>query len=274
MEDEIYYLVHTTDNPNCRTWKELFVAPFNVDDQFPGVFLSIITKSNINSERLFPGKYIMIFSKKLLQQKNYHINFRDYNGILTETNTYYPWDLDKFLEEVKKHSNERTDNEIVFHDNISTKYLNRIIEKQPGKKINEILPREEIVTDEEPNMELKPFYCYPFEDIYTGTDPFTRSSTEWYKTMLKLCNVEFDENDTIEHMVEKAKVNAKELYYDRSKQNISVLEEYVKRKSGGNRKRKHKRKTRRNKKSRMKKVKRKTRKGNEKPKKRNKKKKN
>ncbi len=223
MEDEIYYLVHTTNNPNCIKWKELIVAPFNVDDQFPGVYLSIITKSNINSEKLYPEKYIMIFSKKLLQQKNYHINFRDYNGILTETNTYYPWELDKFLEEVNKHSNERTHNEIIFHDNISTKYLYDIIEIPFFKMINKILPREEIVTEEKPNMKLKPFYCYPFEDIYTGVNPLSRSSKEWYKTMLNLCNVEFNENDTIENMVEKAKENAKELYQDRSKQNISVL---------------------------------------------------
>ena len=89
MEDEVYYLVHTTNNPDCKKWSEIRAAPFNVDDQFPGVYFSIITKSNIDRERIYPGKYIMIFSKKLLMQKNYHINFTDYNGILTETNTYF-----------------------------------------------------------------------------------------------------------------------------------------------------------------------------------------
>ena len=57
MED-IYYLVHTTNNPNYNTWEYLKTAPFNTDDQFPGVYFSIITKYNIDNEFIFPGKYI------------------------------------------------------------------------------------------------------------------------------------------------------------------------------------------------------------------------
>ena len=30
-----------------------------------------ITKDNIDNERLFPGKYVLIFSNQLLKQKNY-----------------------------------------------------------------------------------------------------------------------------------------------------------------------------------------------------------
>ena len=45
--EEIYYLIHTTDNPGCINWTELKRAEFNTDDQFPGVYLSIITKVKI-----------------------------------------------------------------------------------------------------------------------------------------------------------------------------------------------------------------------------------
>jgi hypothetical protein len=75
MED-IYYLVHATNKPDCVNWKELQTGEFNTNDQFPGVYFSIITKDNIDTEKIFSQKYAMIFSKKLLQQKNYHINYR------------------------------------------------------------------------------------------------------------------------------------------------------------------------------------------------------
>ena len=94
---DIYYLIHATNNPDCLSWNELKVGDFNTDDQFPGVYMSVITKHNIESESIYPGKYLMIFSKILLGQKNYHINLTDYNGILTENNTYYPWSLNKFV---------------------------------------------------------------------------------------------------------------------------------------------------------------------------------
>jgi hypothetical protein len=225
--ENVYYLVHITNESTCRSWDELKIASFNTDDQFPGVYLSIITKFNIMNESLFPGKYIMIFSKKLLLQKNYHVNNRDYNGILTETHTYYPWNIDMFINEGEKFSNKKTENEIVFHDNISTKYLYKIIERSTDMHSNKILPIEEIETYAEPNMDLIPFYCYPFDDMYTGIDPLPRSSNEWYKIIMKMCNIEYDKNDTIEIMLQKIREKSIELYNDRSKQNISYLEKYV-----------------------------------------------
>ena len=55
------------------------------------MYLSIITKDNINKEYIFPGKYIIILSKKLLLQQNYHMNLTDYNGIVSEKNTFFPF---------------------------------------------------------------------------------------------------------------------------------------------------------------------------------------
>ena len=66
----IYYLIHTTNDPDCINWTELRTAQFNTDDQFPGVFLSIITKDNINKENIFPGKYIIILSTLLASSKS------------------------------------------------------------------------------------------------------------------------------------------------------------------------------------------------------------
>ena len=127
--ENIYYLIHTTNNPDCINWSELKTAKFNTDDQFPGVFLSIITKDNINDEFIFPGKYIIILSKKLLLQKNYHMNLRDYNGIISENNTYFPWQLDDFISKSKNllTGKRKPQNEVVFHDNIDMKYCCAII---------------------------------------------------------------------------------------------------------------------------------------------------
>ncbi len=232
MED-IYYLVHTTNNPNYNTWDYLKTAEFNTDDQFPGVYLSIITKYNIDNEFIFPGKYILIFSKKLLYQKNYHINFTDYNGIISERNTYYPWNLDKFIQKVKENIGKRTSNEVVFHDNISMKYLCTTLQKIPGQKINQILPKEIIENDISPDLSKKPFYCYPFEDIYTGSDPQPSSSKKWFEMMAKMCKIKNDENDNKEDIINKIKQKSQELYDDRDLQNINLLKEFTNNNYGG-----------------------------------------
>ena len=139
--EKIYYLIHTTNNPDCINWTELRTAEFNTDDQFPGVYLSVITKDNVNKEYIFPGKYIIILSKKLLLQKNYHINLTDYNGIVSEKNTYFPWNLDKFMSK-NRHlllSEKQSQTEVVFHDNIDMKYccgIISILKKDTNIKIN------------------------------------------------------------------------------------------------------------------------------------------
>ena len=95
--DDILYLIHAVDNPfNINDITELIPSKIeNAEHQFPGVFFTLITKHNIRNEPLFSYDNILIFSKKLLEQKNYHINFRDYNGWINEENTYFHWELDK-----------------------------------------------------------------------------------------------------------------------------------------------------------------------------------
>ena len=228
MED-IYYLVHTTDDPKCLNWTELRTSKFNMNHQFPGIYFSLITKDNIETESIYSGKYILIFSKNLLHQKNYHINLVDYNGIITEKNTYYPWMLNDFISDHKKLCVRRktTMNEIVFHDNIDMKYCccvnirNRIDEDY-------LLPNMQFENNMLPDMTKIPFFCFPFEYIYTGRNPLPKSSIEWYIAMSKIANID-DTLDTLDTLdtIEKIKEKAEYLYNNRSKQNIKALRYFV-----------------------------------------------
>ena len=62
--DDILYLIHTTNKPDCLNWTELKTPKFNVDDQFPGIYLSIVTKNNIENDNFYAGKYVIFISKK------------------------------------------------------------------------------------------------------------------------------------------------------------------------------------------------------------------
>lgn len=231
--DEIYYLIHTTNNPDCINWTELRTAEFNTDDQFPGVYLTIITKDNINKEWIFSEKYIIIISKKILLQKNYHMNLRDYNGIITENNTYFPWNLDIFISKstILLPGETRLYNEVIFHDNIDMKYccgIISILKKDRNIHINDFLPKISIENEELPDMTKQPFFCYPFEDIYTGSNPLPRSSNKWYEMMSKVCKINIDEaNNTREDINKKIKDKSNELYNNREEQNINLLKEYT-----------------------------------------------
>ena len=65
--DDILYLVHCVDNPfNINYITELIPSKIeNAEHQFPGVFFSLITKHNIDTEPLYSYDNILIFSKKL-----------------------------------------------------------------------------------------------------------------------------------------------------------------------------------------------------------------
>ena len=266
MED-ICYLIHTTNNPDCINWTELKTAEFNTEDPVPGVYLSIITKDNINKEYIFPGKYIIILSKKLLLQQNYHMNLTDYNGIVSEKNTFFPWNLDNFISKSNHLSSieTRTQSEIVFHDNIDMKYccgIISILKKDSNIKINKFLPKISIENEEEPDMTKQPFLCYPFEDIYTGINQLPKSSNKWYKMMSKVCKINIDEaNNTPEDIIKKIKDKANELYNNRDEQDINLLKQYTQSTQstqstigGKNNKTKSKRKNRKNKKNKNKTV--------------------
>ncbi len=251
--DDIYYLAHSTNNSDFLSFSELSINfnkisfVYNEDDQFPGIYFSLVTKQNINNIRLYPGKYILLFSKELLLQPNYHINFYDHNGMITEHNTYYPWDLDKFLEKqnnlIETNKDIKFDSEVVFHDSISMQYLCEYIEKPKQNiiktqtlsqiqsqinKIYELLPRKSLTCGTiNTNEYQKPFYCYPFEDTYPVKTLFENSSFKWLKMMAKVCDVETDETDSLETIRQKIRLKAKDIYNNREQQHFEFLKNYT-----------------------------------------------
>lgn len=259
MED-IYYLLHKTKDYN-KDWKELKTSSIdNSDDQFPGVYLTLITKYNIESEKLYPGKYVLIFSRKLLNQKNYHINIHDNNGMITETNTYYPWNIKEAVDKIKKSTENTTmnevnttRNEVVFHDPISMDYLCEVIEFPTAKELaeysdisynfylsNSDLPREKNENKFEPDMLKEPFYCYPQTDYKgdnTAMDEKLSSPNDFLKTMAKVCNI--NTNLKKKDLINEIKEKIPHLYSNRNEQNIQALKDFTnKDKIIGGRKRK------------------------------------
>ena len=227
----------------------------NTNDQFPGVYFSLITKHNIKNEVLYSGKNVLIFSYKLLDQKNYHINIHDNNGSITETNTYYPWNIKDAVNKIKSittnnnnNNNKQkvnTINEVVFHDPISMKYCCREIELPTGGEIshfsnneskryynNNFLPPERICS-REPDMSKKPFYCYPQDEINykednTELDETLSSSNQFLKTIASVCNIKTG-TDTLNknQIIDKIKKNMYYLYENREGQNIKALKDFT-----------------------------------------------
>jgi len=221
MDENILYLVHMTDNNITKCLRKS-----TEDDKFPGVYFSLITKHNLKYESLFPAKNCLIFSKQLLEQQNYHINFVDYNGLINESNTYYPWELDRVVKKLKSHKGNFI-NEVVFHDNISLDYLCLKITLNDISSnitnLNElILPKYEMYNDIKPNKTILPFFCYAKENEYTGINPKKLSSNSFYKKMAIMCNV--DTKLTRDEIIEKINEKIDELNNNREKQKIKAFE--------------------------------------------------
>ena len=211
--DEVLYLIHSTDNSfDINDIIELIPSKLeNAEEQFPGVFFSLITKNNIHNEPLYSNDNILIFSKKLLEQKNYHINIRDYNGWINETNTFFSWQLDKAVNIINNIDND-IGNEVVFHDPISIKYLVSYIKSGSNKDLpNEI----NSINIPEPDMTKIPFYCIPYENNYTGIEKLKISSKEFYIKMAKMCLIENTQEKTIEEIIELIKININKFYNNR-----------------------------------------------------------
>ena len=219
--DDILYLIHCVDNPfNINDITELIPSKIeNAEHQYPGVFFSLITKHNIHTEPLYSHDNILIFSKKLLEQKNYHINIRDYNGWINENNTYFSWELDKAVNKINNIENE-IGNEVVFHDSISIKYLCSYIKSGSNK----ILPLKiESKNIPEPDMTKIPFYCIPFENNYNGIEKLKISSKEFYIKMAKMCLLENIEEKTIDEIIILIKNNINTFYKNRELLNINEI---------------------------------------------------
>jgi hypothetical protein len=241
--DDIYYLVHSTDKDpsDFKVLKKTPCKDAENGGQFPGVFMTLVTKHNIDTERYFPGKYIMIFSKELLKQNNYHISLMDCNGMVTEHITYYPWNIDDAIKEMKKKSYGRM-NEVVFHDEIGMEYLCKTVVKPKinvaalktdedfniFKKLSvpNLLPRKQMKTDAKPDMTKLPFYCYTNEDNYDGVPAPPKSSLDWFQLLVKVANID-KVPDSIQGCINALRKKSVYLCNHREEQNIQLLKEYT-----------------------------------------------
>jgi hypothetical protein len=211
--NEILYLIHSTNNPfNINDINELIPSKLeNAKEQFPGVYFSLITKNNIHTEPLF--------SKKLLEQKNYHINIRDYNGWINERNTFFSWELEKAVKKINNIDNE-IGNEVVFHDSISMKYLVSYIKSGSNKNLPYEIESKNIP---EPDMSKIPFYCIPFENNYNGIEKLKISSKEFYIKMAKMCLIKNIEEKTREEIILLIKMNINKYYNKRELLDINQM---------------------------------------------------
>jgi len=219
MED-VLYLIHSTDKElNINEITELIPSKIEeAEQQFPAVYFSLITKNNIETEPLYSNENILIFSKKLLEQRNYHINIRDYNGWINEKNTYFSWELEKAVKKINSFQNW-IGNEVVFHDAISIKHLLRYIRYGSNKE----LPKEIEENNQEVDMSKIPFYCIPYENNYTGIEKIEISSKEFYKKMGRMCLIENIEDKTREEIIELIKKNINKYYKNRELLDIKQM---------------------------------------------------
>lgn len=232
--DQILYLLHSTKQ-NPREWENKTLMPSKgFKSQFPGVYLTLITKNNLDTELPYPGKYYILYSVSLLQQHNYHINIHDHNGIISEYNTYYPWNLDKALTEMHSISKiKTTSNEVVFHDPIPADYIVKIIKKPPNAymyPMKDYLPSEQLISKKKPDLTLLPYYVYPMEHIYNGIPlPYKKSSLEWLRKIARLARISIDiKHASREDIIKAIKKRMAYLYKHREKQDLILLTEVKK----------------------------------------------
>jgi hypothetical protein len=226
IPDDILYLVHITSKTYRNTtgdliWKEIQTRG---EDQHPGSYFSLITKDNRLTEKLFPGTTCLVFSRNLLKQINYHINMCDNNGFITERNTFFPWNLQGAVEQIRANShlpaledevNYHRMNEVVFHDAIPMAYLCLDI---PSKFFsNDFLPDYSIENNVRPNTSLMPFYCFAKRE---QNNRYT-SSVEFFQKLAQCCRVDETllKDEIIEKIIEKAPL----VQNQRHLQNLDVL---------------------------------------------------
>lgn len=203
INNDIYYLIHCTNNPYYNNFDCLNTSN-DYERKFPGVYFSLVTKWNLESEIFHLGDTMLLFSVELLQQKNYHINCIDMNGIISEHNTYFPWEMDKFLKlcrENNKIKSHRCYNEVVFHDPIPMKYMCHIIKKPVFIPISNVLPNYQIKNEHLGDYKLLPFYCYYDCSHYKGLNMSKHNSNEWTQMMNDVCSTDLtNQNAYIERM--------------------------------------------------------------------------
>lgn len=227
--------------------------------EFPGIFMSYITKNDVRKFVKYIGEIILVFSNKLLNQKNYHCNIIDNNGYISEDLTYFNFNIDKMPKQkdvvdfYKKIYKSYPGNEIVFHDKIQMTSLceiwvrnkekyNKLIEHIPKKYIDLVKIRRKYPNSVKcPNKIQIDTKSLPFllqldfikDSYYKAYYPYenkTKSSILYYIKMCYLANLSDEEitkyDLTNPKNLDKYLVKHKLYSYfhkNRDKQNLSVF---------------------------------------------------
>jgi hypothetical protein len=185
--------------------------------------MTLITKDNIYQSNYPNVKYYLLFSVKLLEQNNYHINIISANGSISEYNTYFPFNLKEAVK-IIKNANVFDLNEVIFHDKIDMKYCCKIIEGSL-LTINRMLPKEQLYNHENPDKTLLPFYCFNNEDLYKYS---ITSTSEWLKMLAKVAGIQIDNNIKITNneIILLIRDKTDVIYNNRSYQNLELFKNY------------------------------------------------
>ena len=222
--DDFLYVVHTLSKD---AWKQVkkdgkLRCSSGMQGQFPGVYMSLITKKNVDTERLYTGKVVLLFSRRLLEQNNYHVNYIDHNGIITNK-TVFRWNLDKFVEYEASIEN-RYGNEIVFHDDIDLKYLCKVRSRSRSRPLS----KTPLETKALPDFTKLPFVSYVDFRWYTGVRvPFYQYSTTpaWIRAMSKVAGV-YKRGLSRDQLLNRISKRRVYLHSHREKQDFRPLLEY------------------------------------------------
>jgi hypothetical protein len=230
--DEILYLVHVVPNAEILEKIKKYGAlktSKDFTDQFPGVYFTLMTKRNLGKERLFfPRRYILLFSRKLLQQKNYHFNYLDYNGIITEK-TIFPWNLNTL--DVSRYLGPKLHgNELVFHDDVSLDFLCQIIDtsasRYTGLNVIQLLPSTPLENDAVPDTTKLPFVLYVDYRIYSGIHLVFYedvANKAFIRNMAKVAGIHVHGNSNINTILDLIKDRYAYFYKRRRKQNLELM---------------------------------------------------
>jgi hypothetical protein len=222
MEDIYYLMYYSFDEINFNCINKSHSYPNSI--KFPGVYMSLITKDNIYQDIYPDAKYYLLFSVRLLEQINYHINISNANGAITEFNTYFPFNLKEAVK-IIKNKNLNNMNEVIFHDKIDMKYCCKIIERHLNDDIKQMLPREQLSNNENPDKTLIPFYCFNNEDLY---DSKKSSTPKWLIMLAKVAMIYIDTNITLtsNEIILLIRQKTDFIYNNRSYQNLELFKAY------------------------------------------------
>jgi hypothetical protein len=223
MTDVIYYLIHITNNKDQIIKDGKLKVSNAASDGFPGVFFTLITSRNLGKEMLYPGKDILIFSKTLLMQNNYHYNHVDKNGIIVE-NTLFPWNINKLFSYYTGKYDEPFKNEIVFHDDIDIKYLCKTLKRRPYVDRFRYFPKHELTNKTKPDYTKLPFLVYCDYSVYSGVkESFDNNvfSLNFIKLMANVARV--SDKGTKEEILKRINVKRKYLHTHRHEQNMFLF---------------------------------------------------